>query len=127
MTRKWSLTTGEQFASVFRRGRAYYGTWVAVRVLRNALDISRLGLVVGKKVGGAVERNRAKRRIRQIVGIRALTPGWDLVVIARSGIQSAEYRDVERELRELLDRAGLLSASRVGNGRPDSLVSEDHL
>lgn len=112
---------------MFRRGRAYYGTWVAVRVLRNALDISRLGLVVGKKVGGAVERNRAKRRIRQIVGIRALTPGWDLVVIARSGIQSAEYRDVERELRELLDRAGLLSASRVGNGRPDSLVSEDHL
>lgn len=127
MTREWSLTTGEQFADVFRRGRAYYGTVVAVRVLSNALDISRLGLVVGKKVGGAVERNRAKRRIRQIVGIRALTPGWDLVVIARSGIQSAEYRDVERELRQLLDRAGLLSAPRAGDGRPDTVVSEDHL
>jgi len=127
MTREWSLTTGEQFAAVFRRGRAYYGTVVAVRVLSNALDISRLGLVVGKKVGGAVERNRAKRRIRQIVGIRALTPGWDLVVIARSGIQSAEYRDVERELRQLLDRAGLLSAPRAGDGRPDTVVSEDHL
>jgi len=127
MMKGWSLTTGEEFASVFRRGRAYYGTSVAVRVLPNELDRSRLGLVVGKKVGGAVERNRAKRRIRQIVGIRALTPGWDIVVIARAGIHRAEYRDLERELRRLLHKAGVVGAcDGVGDCR-DSVLSEDHL
>lgn len=121
------MTTGEQFSLVFRRGRACYGTLVAVRVLANTLGVSRLGLVVGKKVGGAVERNRAKRRIRHIVDVRALPPGWDLVVIARSGMHSAQYRDVERELRRLLCRAGVLSACGAGDGRPDQVVPEDHL
>ncbi|MBN1153055.1 MAG: ribonuclease P protein component [Dehalococcoidia bacterium] len=127
MTRQWSLTTGEQFTAVFRRGRACYGTLVAVRVLHNCLGLSRLGLVVGKKVGDAVERNRVKRRIRHIVGIRVLPPGWDLVVIARPGIQSAQYRDVERELRQLLERAGVLSAHSADDGRPDTVVPENHL
>ena len=127
MMKGWSLTTGEEYTSVFRRGRAYYGTAVAVRVLPNQLDRSRLGLVVGKKIGGAVVRNRAKRRIRQIVDIRALTPGWDIVVIARAGIHRAEYRDVERELRRLLQRAGVVVASGdVGDGR-DPVLPEDHL
>jgi ribonuclease P protein component len=127
MTREWSLTTSEQFASVFRRGRAYYGTVVALRLLPNALDVSRLGLVVGKKAGRAVERNRAKRRIRYIVGIRELAPGWDLVVIARPGIQSAKYEDIERELQQLLSRAGVLVTSEGRTSCSDTVVPEDRV
>lgn len=127
MMKGWSLTTGEQYASVFRRGRAYYGTIVAVRVLPNELDRSRLGLVVGKKVGGAVQRNRAKRRIRQIVSIRALTPGWDIVVIARAGIQRAEYRDLERELQLLLRKAGVAGTPGGAGDCRDTVLPEDHL
>ena len=127
MKRQWSLTTGEQFDAVFRRGRAYYGSIIAARALRSTLAVSRPGLGVGKKVGGAVERNRAKRRIRQIVGVRALPPGWDLVVIARSGMQSAHYRDVECELRQLLQRAGVIRVCYGDDDRTDTVVSEDHL
>ena len=120
------MTTSEEFSAVFRRGRAYYGAVLTVRVLPNALEVSRLGLVVGKKVGGAVERNRAKRRIRHIVDVRALPPGWDLVVIARPDMQSAQYRDVELELRRLLCKAGVLNACGAGDSSPDKAVSEDH-
>ena len=127
MRRLRSLSTSEQFTAVFRRGRAYSGGVVVVRVLPNGLDRSRLGLVVGKKVGGAVERNRVKRRIRHIVSGRALMPGWDVVVVARSGIHSAEFRDLERELDRLLDRAGIIDAGCVDNHLPDSVVPEDRV
>lgn len=93
---------------MFRQGKRCSGSLVVVRVLPNGLDRSRLGVVVTKKVGGAVDRNRAKRRIREAVNIRAILPGWDVVVIARTSIQSAEYRDLERELQQLLVRAGVI-------------------
>jgi ribonuclease P protein component len=127
MRRLRSLATSEQFAAVFRQGLAYFGRIVVVRVLPNGLDRSQLGLVVGKKVGCAVVRNRAKRRIRQVVNGRALVPGWDVVVVARSGIQSAEYRDVERELGHFLDKAGITEPRRVCDNRPDSVVPENHI
>ncbi len=100
---------------------------VVVRVLPNGLEWSRLGVVVSKKVGGAVVRNRAKRRIRAAVNIRALPPGWDVVVIARTSIQSAQYQDLERELRQLLVRAGVEKADCFDAGCHRSPVSEDHL
>ena len=110
---------------MFRQGSGYPGSLVVLRVLRNGLDTSRLGLVVGKKVGGAVQRNRAKRFVREAVSIRALEAGWDVVVIARPGIQSAEYQDVERELQGLLLRAGVLSARGEGGHCRDKGVPEN--
>jgi len=98
-----------------------------VRVLRNDFVYSRLGLVVSKQVGGAVERNRAKRLIREAVNIRALVPGWDVVVIARPGIRGAKCQDVERELCRLLSKAGVVGPCRDAGNRVNPGVSEDHL
>ena len=98
-----------------------------MRVLRNDLDHSRLGLVVGKQIGGAVQRNRAKRLIREAVNIRALVAGWDVVVIARPGIRGAKCQDVEQELWQLLSKAGVVGQGRSAGKRVDSGVSEDHL
>ena len=127
MRKPWSLAKREQFTAVFRRGRGYPGGLIVVRVLHNEFDYSRLGLVVGKQVGGAVERNRAKRLIREAVNIRALAPGWDLVVIARPGIRGAKCQDVERELLQLLSKAGVVCQGREAGNRVDSGVPEDHL
>ncbi len=99
---------------------------MVVRVLPNGLGVSRLGVVVSKKVGGAVVRNRAKRRIRAATNIRAVPPGWDVVVIARTSIQSAEYRDLERELRELLVRAGVCTSDCLDGHCSGSSVPEDN-
>jgi len=125
MRKPWSLARREQFNAVFRRGRVAQGLFTSVRALPNGLETSRLGLVVGKRVGGAVHRNRAKRRIREAVNIRALPAGWDIVVTARPGVQSAEYADVERELRGLLIRVGVLGPHGCDTGLPHSPVSED--
>ena len=127
MRRPWSLARREQFDSVFRRGKVSHGTFVSVRALPNGQETSRLGLVVGKRVGGAVQRNRTKRRIREAVNVRALPGGWDIVVTARPGIDSAKYADVEQELRGLLVRVGVLEPRGHDTGLPDTRLPEDSI
>lgn len=71
--------------------------------------MTRLGLTVGTKIGGAVVRNRIKRRIREIYRLEEplLKPGFDLVVVARSRAKTADYRTLERELKKAFAAAGL--------------------
>lgn len=127
MRKPWSLTRRQQFDRVFRQGRVAHGVLTSVRALPNGQENSRLGLVVGKRVGGAVQRNRAKRLIREAINIRVLPAGWDVVVSARPGIHSAKYTDVEREVRGLLVRTGVLGPRGDGTGLHHSRISEDHI
>lgn len=68
----------------------------------------RAAFVASRAVGGAVERNRARRVLRE--AYRALapstTPGADVVIVARRGILRAKTQELETEMRELLRRAG---------------------
>jgi ribonuclease P protein component len=125
MRKPWSLARREQYDAVFRHGKVAHGEFASVRVLPNGQETSRLGLVVSKRVGSAVQRNRAKRRIREAIDVRALPAGWDIVVIARPGLQSAEYADVERELRGLLVRTGVLGPRGRDTGLPDPHLPEN--
>lgn len=63
-------------------------------------------LVAGKKVGGAVQRNRARRILRE--AIRAVAPrgveGHDIVLVARGAIRDARTQDLITEMTELLER-----------------------
>lgn len=127
MRKPWSLAGREQFDAVFRHGKVAHGEFASLRGLPNGQETSRLGLVVSKRVGGAVHRNRAKRRIREAVNVRALPAGWDIVVTARPGLQSAEYADVERELRGLLVRIGILGPRGHDTGLPHSRIPEDRI
>ncbi len=61
-------------------------------------------------MGGAVRRNRAKRRLRE--ALRTLNPeiaaGWDLVLVARPGLDEAEWPELLAALKQLLRRARLI-------------------
>lgn len=66
-------------------------------------------LVAGKKIGGAVQRNRARRVLR--AAIREVAPrgveGHDVVLVAREGIRDARTQDLITEMTELLQRGGM--------------------
>ena len=109
MERRLRLRDGADFRSV-RRGRRRYGSkLMRVYVAAGRCSHNRYGLVSGRQVGGAVQRNRARRLLRE--ALRTLDPvllqGHDLVIVAHSALVEKTSAGVNRELQRLLRRAGL--------------------
>jgi len=76
----------------------------------NPFDHNRIAIIAGRSVGGAVQRNLAKRRIRSAYhNLKSeVIQGYDLVMIARKPILDFAYAHLENALNKLLDQAGLL-------------------
>jgi ribonuclease P protein component len=76
-------------------------------------DQLRVGVVAGRGVGGAVQRNRAKRLLRESMRLLLanLQTGWDLVLIARQPLLSADFPQLQAALSQLAQRAHLLKPS----------------
>jgi ribonuclease P protein component len=110
MRRNQRLTKRRDFASVYRKGRAFAHPLLALRLLPNQLPSSRYGFAVGKTVGKAVVRNRVKRRLREGIHTLPVASGWDIVVIARPRAAAADYHALRQATAGLLTRAGVLKS-----------------
>jgi ribonuclease P protein component len=110
------LSRSGEFERVYREGRSHASRHLVVYAFpREDGDGSdpRLGVSVGRKVGGAVERNRMKRLLREAFWASSedLREGYDFVIVARPAAgelarQGGEHA-IEAELREVLTAAGL--------------------
>jgi ribonuclease P protein component len=112
MERGHRLTDPADFQRVRRTGTSYSHPLFVVVVCANELPVARMGVTASRSLGGAVRRNRAKRRLREafrpiLVDVRG---GWDLVVIARTALLDAEWPAVQAAARSLVKRAGLQRA-----------------
>ena len=103
-----------EFKRVYERGVRCHGRLCTVFLLPNQLPVPRLGIAATRKLGGAVQRNRAKRLIREVFRQNKLAAGLDVVVVARRELVGASLSLLETEYRTLVGRARrALPSSRV--------------
>ena len=106
------LSRSAEFERVYRQGRSkanrYFVLYAFPRGDDEQVDSPRLGLSVSRKVGGATQRNRVKRLLREAFALEhpSVPTGTDVVVVARSDAQALAEREglegIRRALAELL-------------------------
>ena len=96
---------------VYRKGKVWANSLLVMKAMPNSLSLSRYGFSVTKKVGKAVQRNRLKRLLREIMRLQSLKSGWDIVLIVRSVAVDSDYHQLERAVTKLLARAQLLEGN----------------
>ncbi len=104
------LRSPRDFARVRSAGRRVNGRLLSLGYAPGEPEAPvRIGFSVSKRVGGAVVRNRVKRRLREAARqkVTSLVAGWDIVIAARPAAAQAAFVVLDTELRELLTRAAL--------------------
>ncbi|MBR7092510.1 MAG: ribonuclease P protein component, partial [Clostridia bacterium] len=100
------------FRTAYYRGRVQIHPALVLYARRTKYPYARVGITAGKKVGGAVQRNRARRLLRE--AYRAVSPGvgahWDVVLVARARILQMKSTQLQPVLRQMLTAAGVVSA-----------------
>lgn len=103
------LRDGRDIAAVLRGRRKRAGTLLVVHVAeRSDSAPTRVAVVASRRVGGAVERNRAKRLLRAAAAALAWSPGNDVVLVARAACAEADMGQVRAELRSAGEVLGVL-------------------
>jgi ribonuclease P protein component len=118
MKRAHRLRRPEQFQRVRRTGRSWSTPLVTLNAANSKRRGARCGFVVGKRVGNAVVRNRARRRVREAVRLvfDRISPGWDLVFVIRSpDAGTIAFPQLQATVEQLLRRADLWREARPPN------------
>ena len=106
------LTQTAEFTAVKFQGKTYRGLLLVLGVLVQKEEKAfRAGFITTKRLGGAVVRNRVRRRLRDVVRKEQgrLRPGFWIVLVARSGAARAGYQELKDEWLRLAERASILA------------------
>lgn len=110
MKKTISLRRNQEFRRVYAKGRYSSTDSLVTYVLKNRLNSLRLGITTSKKIGNAVQRNRARRIIRAAyAGFQnKLSKGLDIVFVARKRAVEIKSQDVAKDMGYELGKLGLL-------------------
>jgi ribonuclease P protein component len=104
------IRSASDFAALQSGSRSRAHPLLVLRFRRNGLDSTRYGISTGRRIGGAVVRNRVRRRLRSLLrGLAgAVSPGYDVLIVARAPAAAATQAELGAALAKLAREAGLM-------------------
>lgn len=105
-----SLKENHLFRRLYNKGKSSAGRYVVVYCRKNGLQINRLGITAGTKLGHAVVRNRIRRRIREAYRLSesSFICGYDIVIVARHRAAEGDFHAISDCLMKQMEKLGLV-------------------
>ena len=105
-----SLTKNHEFKRLYNKGKSAASNCVVVYSIRTGKPENRLGVTVSTKLGGAVQRNRIRRRLKEVYRLNEhkLHTGYNIVLVARSKSRFAQWNELESSVLSLFSKLGLI-------------------
>src|SRR5262245_53380038 len=113
-----------EFERIYNTGAKVHGRFMTVFVMPNGSDAPRFGVAATRKLGSAVERNRAKRRARELFRRRKQIGGFDIVVVPRREMLDAPFAQLESDYIMLLDRSRTARRGRPAGARDGARAAQ---
>ena len=105
-----TLKQNYEFRRLYQKGASSAGSCMVLYCRKNKLGHNRLGLTASVKLGHAVVRNRARRRLREVYRLNSnrLSAGWDIILVARSRTVTASWKELNDTFLRLCRKLDLL-------------------
>ena len=105
-----TLKKNYEFRRMYRKGASAVSGSMVLYCRKNNRGNNRLGITVSVKLGKAVVRNRAKRRLREVYRLNtpALKQGWDIVLVGRGRTVTAPWKELNATFLRLAKKLDLL-------------------
>lgn len=110
MLKKDILRRKDDFTSLYKRGKSVGQKYIVLFYKKNHLSYNRIAFLASKKVGNSVERNRARRLMKENYRFlkNNLKHGYDLIFIARNTINGKKADDVKKSMVNALLKSNIL-------------------
>ena len=115
MSKIIKLKENYAFRRAYKKGKSFVSPFFVIYIVKNRRGGIHLGITAGKKIGGAVKRNRAKRVIT--AAFRECLPeiheGYDFVIVARTRILDIKSTAAANSMKKLLNAAGVMKSMKA--------------
>lgn len=110
VNRHFRLTRSSDYKRVRQMGRSHAHPLLVLITHFTGQETSQFAVSASRSVGGAVQRNRAKRLVREALRqwLPSVAPGWQVILLCRRGAGQARFEDIQQVVQRLLVRAQLL-------------------
>ena len=110
------LKKNHEFKRLYSKGKSAASQYAVVYCKRSGKPENRLGIAVSKKLGGAVKRNRIRRRLKEVYRLneKKLSIGYDIVLIARTRSMFARFHELESSVLSLFRKLKIINDASVG-------------
>ena len=113
MKKTVTIKENRTFRRIYSKGRSAVTPFLVVYCRKNGKGNNRIGITVSTKLGGAVVRNRARRRLREVYRLAQpdLLQGYDIILVARSRAVNGPYRKLTAAFYKGCGQLGLLKGN----------------